>query len=114
MSTVREGKKKPKPAMEPGVISWEERKSLADKDEELLEKQIQDLKTWTNMIDSIEEKELKEYLRKRPDELKTVKIIQKTNSKQNQGGEKPKCSTSNGIIASVWKFHKEEEEDEEF
>lgn len=52
MSTVREGKKKPKAAMEPRVISWEERKSLADKDEELLEKQIQDLNTWVLIFHS--------------------------------------------------------------
>lgn len=46
MSTTREGTKKPKTTIEPRVISWEERKTLADKEAEVLEKQIEDLKTW--------------------------------------------------------------------
>ncbi|ONI26566.1 hypothetical protein PRUPE_1G031600 [Prunus persica] len=81
MSTTREGTKKPKTTIEPRVISWEERKTLADKEAEVLEKQIEDLKTWTNMIDAMNEEQLKEYLKNRPDELKTVKI-HKSNSKQ--------------------------------
>lgn len=53
MSTViKEGKKKSKPTIldRPTAVSWQERKSLADKEAETLENQIQDLKTWVRII----------------------------------------------------------------
>lgn len=53
MSTViKEGKKKSRITIldRPTAVSWLERKSLADKETETLEKQIQDLKTWVRII----------------------------------------------------------------
>lgn len=53
MSTaIKEGKMKSKTTILdwPTSISWKERKSLADKEAQTLEKQIQDLKTWVRII----------------------------------------------------------------
>jgi hypothetical protein len=50
MSTVREGKKKEKIAAEPVAISWKEKKDLADKEEEALVKDIEDLRAWVQII----------------------------------------------------------------
>ncbi|KAK9929649.1 hypothetical protein M0R45_026741 [Rubus argutus] len=111
-SVIKEGKKKSRTTIldRPTTVTWLERKSLADKETETLEKQIQDLKTWANMVESMNEEQLKEYLENRPDEFKTVKIHNIAPRQRIQRIEKPKCSTSNGIMASVWKFHKEEEQ----
>uniref|UniRef100_A0A6N2LTG1 Uncharacterized protein n=1 Tax=Salix viminalis TaxID=40686 RepID=A0A6N2LTG1_SALVM len=97
MSTVKEGKKK---AMEPAVISWRERKDVADKEEEALVKDIEDLRSWTEMIDAMNDEQLKEYLKNRPEELKT-----------EDPKEQAQTKTSMGIMASVLKFHKEDSED---
>lgn len=50
MSTVREGKKKEKIATEPVAISWKEKKDLADREEEALVKDIEDLRAWVQII----------------------------------------------------------------
>ncbi|OMO81344.1 hypothetical protein COLO4_23645 [Corchorus olitorius] len=58
------------------------------------------------------DEQLKEYLNNRPEELKSVKI-QKSKPKQKvQRIVKPKLSTYSGIMASVWKFHKEDDDKE--
>ncbi|KAB5512594.1 hypothetical protein DKX38_029622 [Salix brachista] len=108
MSTVQEGKKK---AMEPAVISWRERKDVADKEEEALVKDIEDLRSWTEMIDAMNDEQLKKYLKNRPEELKTVKIQKSKPRQKVQRFRKAKSSASMGIMASVWKFHKEDSED---
>ncbi|PON36511.1 hypothetical protein PanWU01x14_327690 [Parasponia andersonii] len=100
MSTLKEEKNQRK-TTEPnkGVISWQERKHLADKEEEALKQDIEELKTW-------------EYIEKRPVKLKTVKI-QKSNlrPKVERIGKSRTSSASNiGIMASVWKFHKDDDE----
>ncbi|CAK7324840.1 unnamed protein product [Dovyalis caffra] len=111
MSTVKEGKKKKKIAMEPVAISWKEKKDLADKEEETLQNEIEDLKAWTDMIDAMNDEQLKEYLKNRPEELKTVKIQKNKPRQKVQRVRKDKSSASVGIMASVWKFHKEDNED---
>ncbi|XP_011004008.1 PREDICTED: uncharacterized protein LOC105110616 [Populus euphratica] len=111
MSTVREGKKKEKIATEPVAISWKERKDLADEEEEALVKDIEDLRAWTDMIDAMNDEQLKEYLKNRPEELKTVKIQKSKPRQKVQRLRKAKSSASMGIMASVWKFHKEDNED---
>ncbi|KAJ6855522.1 hypothetical protein NC651_040240 [Populus alba x Populus x berolinensis] len=111
MSTVREGKKKEKIATEPVAISWKEKKDLADKEEEALVKDIEDLRAWTDKIDAMNDEQLKEYLKNRPEELKTVKIQKSKPRQKVQRLGKAKSSASMGIMASVWKFHKEDNED---
>ncbi|KAF9661620.1 hypothetical protein SADUNF_Sadunf19G0087800 [Salix dunnii] len=100
MSTVKEGKKK---AIEPAAISWKEKKDVADKEEEAL----------TEMIDAMNDEQLKDYLKNRPEELKTVKIQKSKPGQKVQRFRKAKSSASMGIMASVWKFHKEDSEDSE-
>nr|XP_034924605.1 uncharacterized protein LOC118056493 [Populus alba] len=111
MSTVREGKKKEKIATEPVAISWKEKKDLADREEEVLVKDIEDLRAWTDKIDAMNDEQLKEYLKNRPEELKTVKIQKSKPRQKVQQLGKAKSSASMGIMASVWKFHKEDNED---
>ncbi|KAJ9167162.1 hypothetical protein P3X46_021832 [Hevea brasiliensis] len=76
MSTFREGKKQKQITIQPttAAISWQEKKDLADKEEVALEKEIEDLRKWTDMIDAMNDKQLRDYLKNRPEELKTVKI----------------------------------------
>ncbi|KAH7524962.1 hypothetical protein FEM48_Zijuj06G0174900 [Ziziphus jujuba var. spinosa] len=114
MSTMREleNNKKKKTIIEAKDISWQEKKCLADQQEVALYEDIQNLTTWTNMIDSMNDKQLKDYLENRPEELKTTKIP-KTNPHHNLKHKKvgkSKSSTSSGIMASVWKFHKEDDD----
>ena len=46
MSTLKEGKQKRKTTEPNKGVSWQERKYLADKEEEDLKQDIEDLKTW--------------------------------------------------------------------
>ncbi|XP_048227182.1 uncharacterized protein LOC8264408 isoform X2 [Ricinus communis] len=96
MSALREGKKKRQIAIEPTPISSQDKKELPHQEEE--EK--------TEMIDVMNDEQLKEYLKNRPDQFKTVKIER---SKPRQRVRKTKSSTSTGIMASVWKFHREDD-----
>ncbi|KAJ4843648.1 hypothetical protein Tsubulata_045334, partial [Turnera subulata] len=111
MSSVIEGKKKKKLTTEPAAsISWQEKKDIADKEAEALEKEIEDLKAWTEMIDTMNDEQLREYLRNRPEELMTVKVQKGKPRKKVQRVRKSKAaSASVGIMASVWKFHREED-----
>ncbi|GMY35184.1 hypothetical protein FCV25MIE_30426 [Fagus crenata] len=111
MSSVRKGNQNKKVAVEPKVVSWQEKKSLADKEEQTLQKEIEDLRLWARMMDSMNGEQLKEYICNRPIELKTLKIQKSKPRQRVQRIEKSNPSTSNGILASVWKFHKEEDEE---
>jgi hypothetical protein len=50
MSTIREGSQKKKVAVEPKAVSWQEKKSLADKEEEVLRKEVEDLGIWVRVF----------------------------------------------------------------
>ncbi|EEF26331.1 conserved hypothetical protein [Ricinus communis] len=116
MSALREGKKKRQIAIEPTPISSQDKKELPHQEEEekVLKKEIQDLRQWTEMIDVMNDEQLKEYLKNRPDQFKTVKI-ERSKPRQRlvillvQQVRKTKSSTSTGIMASVWKFHREDD-----
>ncbi|XVF30023.1 hypothetical protein REPUB_Repub16aG0021600 [Reevesia pubescens] len=111
MSSGRVGKKSKNIASK---LSLQENINMVDKEEQALVKDIDDLKKWTDTIDEMKDEELKEYLKNRPEELKSVNI-QKNKPKQKvKKVMKPKPSTSSGIMASVWKFHKEDGDDKEF
>ncbi|KAF2297384.1 hypothetical protein GH714_022594 [Hevea brasiliensis] len=83
--SIREGKKQKQITIQPttAAISWQEKKDLADKEEVALEKEIEDLRKWTDMIDAMNDKQLRDYLKNRPEELKTVKI-QRSKPRQRQ------------------------------
>ncbi|KAJ0086670.1 hypothetical protein Patl1_07785 [Pistacia atlantica] len=116
-SSVKElaGKKKKKIALQLNNtlnLSCQEKKKLLDKEEEALHKQIHALQKWTDEMDTMNDQQLKEYLQNRPPELKTIKI---QNTKPRQKAQRIKksksSSSSNGIMASVWKFHKPDNND---
>ncbi|KAH9757869.1 hypothetical protein KPL71_016521 [Citrus sinensis] len=101
MDANKEGKKmKNKIELKPRTLSLEEKNELAKNEENELEKQIQDLKTWTDEIAAMNDEQLVEYLKNRPPELKTVQRVRKS---------KPPKYT--GILASVMKFHKDDDEE---
>jgi hypothetical protein len=53
MSTIMEGNQKKKAAVEPKAVSWQEKKSLADKEEEVLRKEVEDLEIWVRVFQLI-------------------------------------------------------------
>ncbi|KAH9692074.1 hypothetical protein KPL70_016290 [Citrus sinensis] len=91
---------KNKMELKPRTLSLEEKNELAKNEEKELEKQIQDLKTWTDEIAAMNDEQLVEYLKNRPPELKTVPRVRKS---------KPPKYT--GVLASVMKFHKDDGEE---
>ena len=52
MSSVRKGNQNKEVALEPKVVSWQEKKSLADKEEQTLQKEIEDLRLWVGSFNS--------------------------------------------------------------
>ncbi|XP_029127857.1 uncharacterized protein LOC114916074 [Cajanus cajan] len=86
-------------------MSWKEKKELAEKKEEVLRKDIDDLKTWIDVIETMNDQQLKEYLENHAGELKSRKG-QKIKNKVQSTSKLKSSSSSNVIMASVWKFHK--------
>ncbi|CDP21042.1 unnamed protein product [Coffea canephora] len=62
-----------KSTMEKRVLTLQERKQQADKEQEAVEKEVQELLTWTDMIEGMDESQLKTYVKNRPKHLKTAK-----------------------------------------
>ncbi|CAK9309696.1 unnamed protein product [Citrullus colocynthis] len=92
------------------IIPWEQKKEVIDKEEIQLHKDLDQLTNWIKMVDSMNDEKLKEYLRDTPQEFKILEIP-KCNPKRNgQKIEDPKYWASYGIMASVWKFHKQDNE----
>ncbi|WCJ32471.1 hypothetical protein M5689_013892 [Euphorbia peplus] len=107
MSTAREGKNK-KQMENIAALSWQEKKELADKEEDALAKDINDLRKWADVVDAMNDEQLKEYLKSRPEELKTLKKQKRKQPTRQKVQRKTKSSTPTGIMASVWKFHVED------
>ncbi|GMJ11665.1 hypothetical protein HRI_004835700 [Hibiscus trionum] len=105
------GKKSKKIASnsKPSAVSLQEKLKMVENEEQALLKHIDDLNNWTNAIDGMDEEQLKAYLENRPQELKTVNIQKKKPKVQKIMKSKP--SACSGIMASVWKFHKEDDDD---
>ncbi|XP_038987046.1 uncharacterized protein LOC120112249 [Phoenix dactylifera] len=114
MSSESESKKKKKKkASEVEVLSWQQKKELIDREEAAMEREVEELLSWTSMIESMDDNQLKEYLQNRPESLKSVKIGKVAPGKKVQRNAKTRSSSSSsrGLMASVWKFHKEEDEE---
>ncbi|XVE55020.1 hypothetical protein DITRI_Ditri03aG0127500 [Diplodiscus trichospermus] len=114
MSSGRVGKKSKKIASKPNSLSLREKIKMVEEEEQVLVKDIDHLQKWTDRIDAMNDERLKEYLKNRPEELNSVKIQTNKPKQKVQRIVKTKTSTSRGIMASVWKFHKEDDEDKEF
>nr|XP_019703885.1 uncharacterized protein LOC109505514 isoform X1 [Elaeis guineensis] len=112
MSSGTESKKKKK-ASEVEVLSWQQKKELIDKEEDSMEREVEELISWTNMIESMDDNQLKEYLQNRPESLKSVKIGKVAPGKKVKRNAKTgsSASSSQGLMASIWKFHKEDDEE---
>ncbi|TKY46169.1 hypothetical protein E2542_SST28206 [Spatholobus suberectus] len=86
-------------------MPWQEKKELAQKEEEVLRKDTEDLKTWIDMMESMDDQQLKGYLENHAGDLKLTKGQMIKNKVQSIGKSKSSTS-SNVIMASVWRFHK--------
>ncbi|CAI0396460.1 unnamed protein product [Linum tenue] len=58
-------------------LTWQEKKDIADKEEKSLLNEIQALRAWVGMVGAMNDEQLKEYLKNRPQDLKTSKIQKK-------------------------------------
>ncbi|XP_057970159.1 uncharacterized protein LOC131159330 [Malania oleifera] len=108
MTAGSKGKNKKKAIEESKALSIQEKREIADREEAALEKEVIELSQWADMIDAMDDQQLREYLKNRPDNLKTEKIKKSMPRKKVQRGGK--SGSSNTIMASVWKFHKEDDE----
>ncbi|XP_064992204.1 uncharacterized protein LOC103995159 [Musa acuminata AAA Group] len=102
---------KGKKASDTEVISWKQKKDLADMEEMAVGKQLEELIAWTAMIEAMSDEQLKDYVLNRPESLRSVK------TGKNAPGKKPgrrsgkSCSPSQGLMATVWKYHKEDDDE---
>ncbi|XP_010539234.1 PREDICTED: uncharacterized protein LOC104813374 [Tarenaya hassleriana] len=91
------------------VSSWAEKKSLADKEAETLAQDIQHLHKWVNMIDTMNKEQLKQYIVHESEELEDLRSNHRRSKAKRVS--KNKSPSSSGIMASIWKFHKEDDEE---
>ncbi|ERN08542.1 hypothetical protein AMTRI_Chr11g155160 [Amborella trichopoda] len=113
----RETKKKKMASVERECLSWQEKKAIADKEEENIEKEVEELHTWTSLLEGMDDEQLKDYLSKRPETTQTVRTGKIAPSKRVQKAPKSKLSSSSqsssqshGLMATIWKFHTEDDE----
>ncbi|XP_012571229.2 uncharacterized protein [Cicer arietinum] len=107
MDTIEGRNMKKKVEAEAKVVStsWQEKKELVEKEENVLRKDIEDLETWVDLIESMNDKQLKGYLESNPDDSKMTRDQKMKNKVQSTSKSKSSIS-SNGIMASVWRFDK--------
>ncbi|XP_058082045.1 uncharacterized protein LOC131230230 [Magnolia sinica] len=92
------------------VLSWRQKKATADEEEEAIAKDVEDLITWTSLIEAMDEQQLKDYVLNRPENMQSVKTGKGAPGKRVQRSGKPKCSSaSHGLMATIWKFHREDD-----
>ncbi|XP_038996539.1 uncharacterized protein LOC120121177 [Hibiscus syriacus] len=110
------GKKSKKTASnsKSNAVSLRDKLKMVENEEDALLKHIDDLNNWTDAIDGMNDEQLKAYLENRPQELKSVNNQKKKPEQKRkpkvQKIMKSKPSTCSGIMASVWKFHKEDDD----
>ncbi|XP_026458862.1 uncharacterized protein LOC113359445 [Papaver somniferum] len=94
------------------LVSWRQKKAHADKEEETMGKEIEELITWTSIIEAMDDQQLKEYVTNRPENMQSVKITKSASSKRGQrSSAKSKCTPSNALMDAIWKFHREEDDE---
>ncbi|ONK77485.1 uncharacterized protein A4U43_C02F7050 [Asparagus officinalis] len=95
----------------PEVLSWQQKKERADADEVVIKNQVEELFSWTTMIQNMTDDQLKEYVLNRPKNL-NLETKKKAPVKKAKKERKPRASSSSlGIMASIWKFHKEDDDE---
>ncbi|KAJ0976907.1 hypothetical protein J5N97_012381 [Dioscorea zingiberensis] len=98
------------------VLSWRQKKAIADVEEAAVSRDVEELITWTNMAEAMDDGQLKEYLLNRAEALhgSTGNGESATGKKGQKSLKKRSTSTSSsskGIMASIWKFHREDNEE---
>ncbi|XP_042508591.1 uncharacterized protein LOC122084402 [Macadamia integrifolia] len=115
MSVARQAKNK-KRKEQNEVLTWQQKKMIMDEEEELIKREVEELNTWANMIEAMDDNQLREYIKNRPEDMqtstaKTGKVAPTKRVRKSTG--KPKGSTySRGLLAVVMKYHKEEDDEE--
>uniref|UniRef100_A0A6V7QWR1 Uncharacterized protein n=1 Tax=Ananas comosus var. bracteatus TaxID=296719 RepID=A0A6V7QWR1_ANACO len=105
-------KKKKKKIAEAEVLSWQEQKKIADAEEATVRSEVDEFVSWTTMIEAMDDKELKEYALNKPDSLQSVRRGKDALKKTKRNGKaRPSSPSSLGIMATVWKFHTEGDEE---
>ncbi|KAK9162154.1 hypothetical protein Syun_003056 [Stephania yunnanensis] len=95
-------------------VSWKDKKILADNEEESLCKDVEELLKWTGLIESMVDKQLKEYVMNAPEELRAGKEVAKSTARRRAPRNgKSKCSSSSALMDAIWKHHREDGDDEE-
>ncbi|CAL0303075.1 unnamed protein product [Lupinus luteus] len=84
-------------------MQWQEKKQVAEKEEDVLRKEIEEFKTWVNMIETMNDQQLQGYIKNHQGDSKMANNQKIKKKAQAAGKSKPSISA---IMASVWKFHK--------
>ncbi|KAE9617508.1 hypothetical protein Lal_00034597 [Lupinus albus] len=84
-------------------MQWQEKKQLAEKEEDGLRKEIEEFKSWVNMVETMNDQQLQGYLKNHHCDSKMANNQKIKKKVQGAGKSKPSISA---IMASVWKFHK--------
>ncbi|XP_072970840.1 uncharacterized protein [Typha angustifolia] len=115
-TTTEEKKKKKKnnnKASNVKVLSWPQKKELADKEEEAIREEVKEVISWTSMVEAMDDNQLKEYLPNRPASLENVTKLKDLPTKKVRRNVRLRApsSSSAGLMAAVWKFHREDDEE---
>ncbi|KAH7681007.1 hypothetical protein IHE45_05G031700 [Dioscorea alata] len=113
----RVSKKKKGVADAAGALSWRQKKALADVEEAAVTREVEELVSWTTKAENMDDGELKRHLLSRAEVLHGTGSGQGANGKKGQKNLKTRVtsastSSSQGVMASIWKFHREDDEEE--
>ncbi|KAJ8500899.1 hypothetical protein OPV22_011451 [Ensete ventricosum] len=94
---------KGKKASDTEVISWKQKKDLADMEETAVGKQLEELTAWTAMIEAMsDDEQLKHYVLNRPERLRSVKTGKNAPGKKVHSHSDQALQRSNVRIRGLW------------
>ncbi|KAL6010631.1 hypothetical protein ACLOJK_001067 [Asimina triloba] len=91
------------------VLSWRQKKATADEEEPSLAKEVEEIISWTSLMESMDEKQLKDYVLNRPENMQSIKSGKGAPGKRIQRSKSKSSSASHGLMATIWKFHREDD-----
>ncbi|URD75478.1 hypothetical protein MUK42_09027 [Musa troglodytarum] len=92
---------KGKKASDAEVISWKQKKDLADMEEMAVGKPLEELIAWTAMIETMSNEQLKDFVLNRPESLQSVKTGKNAPGKKVHWHSDQALYRSNGSIRYV-------------
>ncbi|XP_039125935.1 uncharacterized protein LOC120261976 isoform X2 [Dioscorea cayenensis subsp. rotundata] len=112
----RVSKKKKGVADAADALSWRQKKALADVEEAAVTGEVEELISWTTMAENKDDGELKRHLLSRAEVLHGTGSGEGASGKKGQKNLKTRLtsastSSSQGVMASIWKFHMEDDEE---